>query len=316
VRAATPALAAAEQVLDLVRQRAGAKGIDLRLITTSTLPATIETDANRLRQILINLVGNGIKFTDAGEVRLEVGLFRTDGRTRLSFAVVDTGVGMPPEVTSRLFETFSQADASMTRRFGGTGLGLAIAQRLATRLGGEITVESVLGEGSRFTLTIDPGPIDERTLRSCGATGSVATTDTGAASLALSGHVLLVEDNAVNQKLALAILARSGLEVDVVSNGSEAVEQALSAGSDGRPYDLIILDMQMPVMDGYTAARTLRGAGYTQPILALTAHAMADDRERCLACGCDDYATKPFDRAKLLSAVARNLNPAPRSLAL
>jgi PAS domain S-box-containing protein len=300
-----------EEAVSLTRVRAIEKGLTLDVRYEFPLPETILSDPARVRQILVNLVGNAVKFTSHGRVEIVVRC-TTDvqaGQAVLAFDVKDTGIGMTPEQIGRLFQPFAQADSCTTRQYGGTGLGLAISKRLAEALGGDIHVVSRPGEGSTFTFTMEaelPGPV--RMLNDLSEAAARTTHQLQSASPAawrLRGRVLLVEDGPDNQKLISAILRKAGAEIDLASNGRVAVEKALAALSAGTPYDMILMDMQMPELDGYDATRQLRQAGYDKPIVALTAHAMADDRQKCLAAGCDDYATKPVDRLGLLRILER-----------
>jgi CheY-like chemotaxis protein len=267
----------------------------------------------RLRQILVNLVGNAIKFTDRGEIRIAARLTDDRSRPRLRFDVTDTGIGMNEQQIGRLFQAFSQVDSSAARKFGGTGLGLTISKRLTEALGGSIDVRSVPGQGSTFSVMIDPGPLDgisliqnaQEVLLACPQTATAATRDT----IELRGHVLLAEDGPDNQRLISFLLKKAGAEVTAVENGQLAVEAALAAREADEPFDVILMDMQMPVMDGYEATQRLRKKGYTGPILALTANAMAEDRQKCLEAGCDEYVTKPIDRATLLGTIAHHISP-------
>ena len=312
------------EVVDLLRGRAQERGIALETQLRGPLPEAIFTDPTRLRQILINLIGNAIKFTEKGSVRLRV-LFRPTGdaashQPQLVYEVSDTGIGLSEQQMSRLFTPFSQADSSTSRRYGGTGLGLAISRRLAHALGGDVTAASRLGVGSTFRVTIATGPLDklamiaEPKLHSFLANvdqvkPAKPVVNTLGAPLAI--RLLLAEDGPDNQRLLSFILKKAGVKVAIVENGLQAYEQALAAEQKGEPFDVILMDMQMPVMDGYTATAKLRGMGYKRPIVALTAHAMAGDREKCLASGCDDYATKPVDRAKLMATLRRHTTEAP-----
>jgi CheY-like chemotaxis protein len=230
----------------------------------------------------------------------------TDGHPRIEFEIDDTGVGMSATEMQRLFNPFTQADSSITRHYGGTGLGLTISQRLARMLGGSIQVESQPGRGSTFRVTIATGPLDGVPLVSQQGLPMKSPERVEAPSnTRLSCSVLLAEDGPDNQRLIAHLLKKAGAEVEVVENGQVAVDRALGAAADSRPFDVILMDMQMPVLDGYSAARQLRTRGYTGPIIALTAHAMHGDREKCLAAGCDDFATKPIDRRRLVEVVAR-----------
>jgi len=294
------------EVESLMRVRAQAQHLNLQVTCAGPLLETIQTDATRLRQILINLIGNAIKFTPHGNVRLEA---RTLPPEHMEFRVIDSGIGMTPEQVARLFEPFTQADASTSRRFGGSGLGLAISRRLARMLGGDITVDSVPNGGSTFTLVIATGSQIDVPL----VVGSVTfqpvhrpSTAPPAAPVVLDDvRILLAEDGPDNQRLIAALLTRVGADVTVVANGQLALDAARHAEATGRPYDVILMDMQMPVLDGYAAAHQLRRDGYLRPIIALTAHAMDGDRDRCLESGCDDYASKPLDRRRFLETVAR-----------
>lgn len=293
-------------VVQLMRVRSEAKGLELRLEYKGPVPQEIETDVTRLRQILINLLGNAIKFTETGSVSMEVRLERR-GKPMLEFEIIDTGIGMKADQMSKLFQPFTQVDNSLTRKFGGTGLGLAISRRLAEVLGGTITVTSKLGEGSRFLLRIAAGSLDSLKLVGANevAESAPAAEVTMPLSLAtglprLGCRILLAEDGPDNQRLISFILAKAGARVQLVDNGKKAVEAALAES-----FDLILMDMQMPVMDGYVATTQLRAAGLTIPIVALTAHAMSGDRQKCIDAGCSEYATKPIDRAQLVTLIDR-----------
>ncbi len=304
------------EVMDLMRVRADAKGLELVARLDGPVPAAVTTDPTRLRQVLVNLVGNAIKFTEHGSVTITVAEDRDAGS--LSFAIADTGIGMTPEQLRAIFDAFSQADESTTRRFGGTGLGLAISRRLARLLGGDIEVRSVPGEGSTFTVRVDAGEAArdaERHERLADALASVVADGSDAAApdptagtadpeLPLAGRrVLLAEDGPDNQRLIAFHLRRAGAEATVVGNGREAVDAVLAAAAEERPFDAVLMDMQMPVLDGYGATRELRERGHRGPVIALTAHAMAGDRDRCLGAGCDEYLTKPVDRRQLVATL-------------
>jgi PAS domain S-box-containing protein len=298
-----------EEVVSLLRVRAVEKGLALEARYEFPLPETIRSDPARVRQVLTNLVDNAVKFTSRGGVQIAVrGVADAPaGQATMAFDVKDTGIGMTPEQVERLFQPFVQADSSTTRQYGGTGLGLSISRRLAEALGGGIRVESRPGEGSTFTFTVQaelPEPV--RLLHDLSEAAARAPHQPPSPLYAakLRGRVLLAEDGPDNQTLICAILRAAGAQVDVVANGRLALEKALSARSAGTPYDVILMDMQMPEMDGCEATRQLRRAGHAGPIVALTAHAMAEDRAKCLAAGCDDYATKPVDRLGLLRMLA------------
>jgi two-component system CheB/CheR fusion protein len=314
------------EVVSLMRVRANTKGLALNLEFAGPLPDIVLTDPVRLRQILLNLVGNAIKFSETGGVRIVVRLVgRETPEPKFACEVVDTGIGMTAEQVQTLFQPFQQADASTSRKFGGTGLGLAISKRLAESLGGNIIVTSQPGRGSTFVLTIDCGPLAGVALLDRPSEAIAASPANRAAKSSplprLNCRILLAEDGADNQRFISFLLTKAGAVVTTVENGRKALEMALAAfpGRGKRhddplqTFDIILMDMQMPVMDGYEATRRLRAEGYTGPVIALTAHAMADDRQKCLDAGCDDYAAKPIDRVKLLSMIASILE-GPRNL--
>jgi len=287
-----------QDVMDGFRGLAGTKGVALKLVVTGDLPTHVLTDSVRVRQILINLVGNAIKFTSEGSVTLGI-KFEND---TLRFRVSDTGIGIEPTQLDRVFDPFEQGDNSPTRQHEGTGLGLAISRKLAAMLGGDLGAESQPGVGSTFTLTVGAPPApDTGWTASLGA--RAPETEQTQDRESMTGRILLAEDGPDNQRLITYFLIQAGLEVDVVSNGREALERL----NGDIAYDLFITDMQMPVMDGYTATACLREMGNTIPILALTAHAMDGDRERCLEVGCDDYEPKPISRESLMASVGRLL---------
>ncbi len=292
-----------------MRLRCQKKGLELELECLGLLPETIETDPTRLRQVLINLLGNAVKFTESGGVRLEVKLVDAESsEPRLELAVIDTGIGIAGDVRPHLFQPFSQADASSSRRFGGTGLGLSLSSRLAEMLGGGIEVESEVGRGSAFRLTVPTGPLDGVALVDC--LERVETAEKARPVLPtenkVAGRFLLAEDNPVNQVLTAAILKAAGADVTVVENGEKALETVLAAEAK-RPFDLVLMDLQMPVVDGYEATRRLRAEGFARPILALTAHGMAEHREKSLAAGCDRHLIKPIERDQLINAITEVL---------
>jgi signal transduction histidine kinase/FixJ family two-component response regulator len=303
------------EVLSLARLAADAKGLPIHLEYRGPIPETIQSDPTRLRQILLNLVGNAIKFTESGFVRLVVSLERSPARPpTIRFEIADTGIGIAADQLARLFQPFSQADSSITRRFGGTGLGLAISKRLTEMLGGSLVVKSVPGRGSTFTLALGTGPLDGvRLLDSPTEVFLDVKRDSAAEHpIRLNCRVLLAEDGPDNQRLMEFILTRAGAEVTIAQNGQEAVARytaSLTGVGSERPYDVILMDIQMPEMDGYEATRRLRAAGHRVPIIALTAHAMIEDRHRCLAAGCTDYLSKPVNAHKLIEMVAHHARP-------
>ncbi|MBE7504570.1 MAG: response regulator [Verrucomicrobiales bacterium] len=298
-------------VVTLLRNRAANKSLDLRAEFDGAIPDVVRTDPTRLRQILVNLVSNAIKFTERGGIRIVVSAERQEAASpMLRFDVIDTGIGIDPDVLPRLFVPFQQADNTTTRRFGGTGLGLSICRRLATMLGGSITVESTPGRGSTFTVraSLHAMPethwIENPVIHEA---DPATPTETRASSKAMAAspgrRLLLAEDGPDNQRLIRHLLARAGHRVDVASDGGQAVDMALAALHAGHPYDALLMDMQMAVIDGYEATQRLRQAGYDRPIVGLTAHAMTGDRQKCLDAGCDDYLAKPVNPDHLLTVI-------------
>jgi len=402
------------EVMSLMHVRAAAKGLFLNVEYLMPLPQTVWTDPVRLKQILLNLVGNAIKFTESGGVRVIVRMkepVNTDvvsseqldagevpdrttvspdgaeaprggvdgsaeaeaarpdagpvaapvshdrlddldrprdwdpsdrlegshgekppegvqtpehadeparddsGQTpsaMLCVEVVDTGVGLAQEQIQKLFTPFTQGDESISRRFGGTGLGLVISRELARLLGGELTVRSTPGEGSSFCVSLDAGDVSNvprmLNLREDSVLASIPRRKTESADPpGFTGRMLIADDGSDNRRLVGLLMRKAGFHVAFAENGREAVDLALRAADTSAPFDVILMDMQMPVMDGYEASRTLRGSGYTGRIIALTAHAMAEDREKCLNAGCDDFAAKPIRRDALLEVLSRQV---------
>jgi len=288
----------AQEVGELMRRRAQARGLDFEVRCGLTLPELVLCDPLRLRQILLNLVSNAIKFTERGFVRLEVRRGRAAGTIELE--VADSGIGMRPDQVERLFQAFAQADGSTARRFGGTGLGLSISLKLAQLLGGEIRCASEPGHGTTFTVTLQAEPAAHVAPRPPDQSSTMVRKRVPPSALA-GVRVLLAEDGRDNQRLMQVFLGRAGAEVESVDNGRQAVERALAARDAGRAHDLVLMDMQMPVVDGFEATAELRKLGFTVPVVALTANAFEGDRERCLAAGCSDYLTKPFKRVELVA---------------
>jgi len=303
----TPLLAILQEVESLLRPRALEKGVTLGVRLDTPLPELVLGDPTRLRQILMNLAGNAVKFTAAGSVVLCARAERRGDSERLVIDVEDTGPGLTPAQTARIFSSFGQADASVTRRHGGSGLGLTISHRLARLMGGAVTLlRTVPGQGSCFRLELPlvaAGAAPRVTSLERPPTRASARASGPAATL--RGRVLLAEDGRDNQYLIAFYLRRAGAEVDIAVNGRVALERIERAAAEGRPYALLLTDIQMPEMDGYTLARTLREHGSTLPILALTAHAMAEDRQKCLDAGCNDYTVKPIDKLRLLTTCAQ-----------
>ena len=292
------------ETVSLLRSKSLEKGVELTCSWNSDVPQLIKTDPARLRQLLMNLIGNAIKFTGEGSVHLDAEL--SESHDYLTFRVIDTGIGIPKDKLETIFDPFVQADTSVTRSFGGTGLGLAISRRIAESLGGQLWVESEVGKGSTFSVRIATGNPKQLTVQAApAADGSSSSSDSPRDDVfSLAGvRILLVEDGVVNRKYFRAVLQGAGAEVIDAENGWLAIQTA-----NQHEFDLILMDMQMPVMDGYTAARTLRDEGCELPIIALTAHAMKGDEQKCKDAGCSGYLTKPVDTDTLISTVAAEVN--------
>ncbi len=302
-----------EEVLSLMQVRAEGKGLSLKVEYAFPLPR-FASDPLRLRQVLVNLVGNAIKFTEKGGVVVRVSAAPAAGRTNLKLEVADTGIGMPPQVLKRIFQAYGQADASTARRFGGSGLGLTISRQLVTMLGGEVRLNSKHGDGTTATVLLSVEPVGEA-ITAVAVAPETPSKNPAPEGRELRGRILLAEDGPDNQRLITFHLTRAGAEVVGVENGVKAVDAALESRKQGRPFGLILMDMQMPELDGYGATAQLRRGGWAGPIVALTADAMIGDRERCLLAGCDDYMTKPIDRADLVSTCARWMAQKGRSAA-
>jgi CheY-like chemotaxis protein len=271
------------------------------------LPCKIISDPTRLKQIIYNLCGNALKFTEQGGVTVTMGYLPETAQLKIQ--VIDTGIGMTEEELGRLFKPFSQADSSTARKYGGTGLGLCIARQLAQNLGGDVSVTSEKGVGSTFQFTIAVGDIQPLTMATCLEDMQVEAIEEAECIIpnSVSGHVLVVEDSPDNQDLIAKYLIKAGASVEVVDNGLIAVQKALTCS-----YDLILIDVQMPIMDGLTATKKLRAEGYTKPVVNITANAMKEDQDKCLAAGSDDYLTKPVDVRHLYKVLQTYLKPSDK----
>jgi signal transduction histidine kinase len=293
----------AEEINVIIGSQALDKGLTFNIEHQFPLPETIQTDPTRLKQILINLCGNAIKFTHEGNVTVSLKYNPDDNQ--LIIIVSDTGIGLTDDEQEKLFKPFSQADESTTRIYGGTGLGLCIAKQLSQKLGGDISVISEKGKGSQFTVRIDVG-IEPSQLNMITATQdndhNIEETPSHN-TINLSGHVLLVEDNIDNQALITKYIKKLGLTVDTANNGQEAIDKI-----SGQSYDLILMDIQMPVMDGLEAIRRLRVAGNKTPIISLTANAMQEDRKKCFDAGADDYLSKPINFTRFHAVLSQYLS--------
>jgi signal transduction histidine kinase/HPt (histidine-containing phosphotransfer) domain-containing protein len=287
--------------LGLMQCQAAAKGLQIQSTIDPDVPAFLRGDAGRLRQVLINLLNNAIKFTAAGLIKLQISLDRqSEEIAALRFRISDTGIGIPPEVQERLFHAFAQGDASTTRKYGGTGLGLAICKQLVSKMHGDIGVESSPGKGSTFWFTV------ELAKRRQSATVAIEETSVDGDQPVHGLRILIADDNVVNQRVAAHEVRQLGYSADTVADGCEVLE-ALSR----IPYAVILMDCHMPQLDGYETTRRIRAAGGHQPyIIAITANAMQGDKEVCLAAGMDNYVSKPVRTAELKAAL-RKAHPVP-----
>lgn len=284
-----------------LRPIAAEKGLDFNILQCGDLPAVFYTDPVRVRQCLVNLVGNAIKFTEKGHVYINISTERHDREDYVRFDVEDTGIGIPEDKQSRIFEAFTQADGSTTRKFGGTGLGLSITKQLTALLGGKIFVKSKVGEGTVFTILL-PAGINLEDIETINYNIMDTLIEDEKAhkpkqkdDVTYSAKILVAEDAIANQSLIRILLERLGHKVVIVENGEQVI-----AAIEKEPFDLILMDMMMPVMNGYDAAKKLRAAGCSLPIIALTANAMKDDDKKCFEAGCDQYISKPIDRKRLM----------------
>lgn len=310
----------AKDAIALMQIHARERGLTLALESCGPFPQSVESDPTRLRQILLNLIGNSIKFTPRGSIMVSLKYVPPENSANqphgtICLAVRDTGMGMTADQCAKLFRPFTQAETSTARNFGGTGLGLTICKRFTEMMGGDILVESQSGAGSTFTvvlpayaaleITSEPS-LSATSLGTRSATKAPAPADSSI-EWKLPYRILVAEDGADNQKLLQFVLKKSGAQVSLVENGQLAVDAVELAITEQRPYDAVVMDMSMPVLDGYAATQMLRERGHKLPVIALTAHAMQGDREKCLAAGCTDYATKPLNRAVFLETIARNI---------
>lgn len=289
-------------VCSLIKMQAAEKGLKFNIVYESPVPEEIATDPVRFKQILINLCNNAIKFTKEGSVTIKVSCKQDE--QKLVVKVIDTGIGLDKEQMSRLFKPFSQADTSTSRQYGGTGLGLHLSKQLAEKLNGSLSVESVPDLGSCFTLMVATGDLSGANMLSdCPDIERVEHNHADKQGhLQLSGQILLAEDNKDNQRLVSILLKRLGLDYQLANNGEEAMVMATKGD-----YELILMDVQMPVMDGLSATRKLREHGHTGPIVALTANAMNQEKRECYEAGCNDVCTKPIDFQAFARVLAKYL---------
>jgi signal transduction histidine kinase/CheY-like chemotaxis protein/HPt (histidine-containing phosphotransfer) domain-containing protein len=291
------------EVVSVMRVPAQKKGISLDYRWESGVPDYVRSDPHRLKQLLMNLINNAIKFTDEGSVILAAKVENTRPAGTLHLEVRDTGIGIPADKLDTIFQPFVQADSSVTRKYGGTGLGLAISRRIAQALGGDLSVKSTPGQGSSFSATINIGELNDVKFRDqppAPQAGDVRQASSNNMSLA-GVRVLLVDDGETNRKLIGLLLTRANAVVETAENGALAVH-AVEQGQ----FDVILMDMQMPVMDGYTATRCIRESGFQGPIIALTAHAMKGDQQKCEAAGCSGYLSKPINMDELIATLRRS----------
>lgn len=295
------------EVTSLMRPRAIGKGLKLETKLQSPIPEKVIGDPTRLRQVLLNLVGNAINFTDTGRVSIAARVKYEQDRALILFEVEDTGPGISPEQVEGLFTPFSQADTTVTRKYGGTGLGLTICHRLAEIMGGNVAmVRTAPGMGACFRLTLPLQPVAGAAMvNELDLVKASSSTEPKMLSVKLNGKILLAEDGLDNQRLIAFHLRKAGAVVDIADNGLIALTMIDQAIIDQSPYQLLLTDMQMPEMDGYMLARTLRNRNSDLPVVALTAHAMAEDRDKCLKAGCNDYTSKPIEKATLLEVCQR-----------
>ncbi len=291
---------------DAQSQHACAKaGVAVRVVPATPYPERIVCEPAFLRRIITQLVANAVKFTDCGSVTIRPSVVASFSGPCLRIDVEDTGTGMTPQDAEKLFQPFSQVDSGMSRRFGGTGLGLLVSKKLAVLMGGDVVLlRTAPGRGSAFRLELPLEAAAGSAMSSAAIPADAAPTPS-AQGAALCGRVLLAEDGPDNQRLIKLHLTKAGATVDIAENGVEALAMIATADAQGKPYALLVSDMQMPEMDGYTLAQTLRNRGSTLPIIAVTAHALAEDKDKCLAAGCDDYDSKPIDRARLIATCTR-----------
>ena len=286
------------EVVDLLQRPAGAKGLELMGRTRKELPGAVTGDRVRIRQILTNLTENAIRYTDRGCVEVELGYESAS----LKINVIDTGIGISETNRTLIFEAFNQVDSSARRSKGGVGLGLTICRRLTELLGGSIRFDSEQGMGTRFQVLL---PVELSTMANLYPGMAEDATPRRKIDPLQGLSVLLAEDSPDSQRLLHMFLSKEGASVEIAGNGQEAIDAVLARESTGSPFDLILMDMQMPEVDGYEATRMLIQKGVQTPIVALTAHAMAEHREECMAAGCSAYLTKPISRSDLVEAVLR-----------
>ena len=293
-----------EETVNILTLPARKKQVQLNLSFPTPIPFEVISDPLRIKQILLNLISNAIKFTDRGEINIRV--FFQQEASQFRVEIQDTGQGLTPDEQAKLFKPFSQADVSTSRKFGGTGLGLSLSRNMARLLGGDLQLAwSQPGLGSEFVLLL-PVKINDAKLSLSGGLTMADAIKNPQTQILEGIKVLLVDDTFDNQKLISLFLERTGATVELASDGVEAIQKVMQF-----PYDVVLMDVQMPVMDGLQAASILRQKNFQKPLIALTAHAMKEDRDRCLAAGFDDYLTKPVDRQLLVGKIKSMISQRP-----
>jgi len=292
-----------QEVEQIIKPQIHEKGLILEINYQYPMPEYIWGDALRFKQIVLNLCSNAVKFTESGRINIETSC--DFDQQKLNVEIVDTGIGMTEDQVKKVFDVFTQADSTVTRQYGGTGLGLSLSKQFAEKMGGGIQATSLSGIGSRFLITVSSGDLSTvRTVQNIQQIKSLTGADIISKKeiKQVKGRILLAEDNHDNQQLFSLLLSKTGADVDIANNGKEAVEMAMNTA-----FDLIFMDMQMPIMDGVEATRRLRQKGYTGAIVSLTANAMKQDRAACFNAGCNDYITKPVNDQLLYATVYQYL---------
>ncbi len=279
------------------------KKLELKLCIDDSCPQIVTTDPKRLKQILANLTDNAIKFTQEGSIQIDAQMISIDNSNAIQIKVIDSGIGIDPKDHKSIFDPFTQSQDNLTRNFGGAGLGLAVSKDLAKALGGDVLVDSTVGEGSTFTLTFQAGKIQH-----AAETTSSQPTETATQNALFNKRILVVDDAKDNRVLMQHFLKKSQAIVEFAQDGQKAIDAVNKANTDNTPYDIILMDMQMPVLDGYNATIQLRKQGVTTSILAVTAHALEGDREHCLSAGCNEYMSKPISKANLIETCTKLVN--------
>ena len=306
-----------QDVIQLHETRCEERGLQLKMVFETSLPSTILTDPTRFKQIINNLISNAIKFTETGTITLKLGMIQMQEQWQMRVQVIDTGIGMNTEQLDKVFEAFAQADSTTTRKYGGTGLGLTISRKLSRLLGGDLVADSSSEQGSSFVMTINPGPLSgnfvaasEHHIPVNNHKPASTLPQQETTKLPLSDvRVLFVEDGPDNQILIKHLLSKVGAQVSLADNGQIALD--ILTGENAQSFDVILMDMQMPVLDGYRATARLRELGHVLPIIAVTANAMSHDQEKCMQSGCSDFLPKPINRDKLIQTILKHLAQTP-----